>query len=214
MELDDLKLIWKEEAKQLQASQKVQIDEVRGILTRKSQTTIADIKATMKYKIGMTALTGLICATVAILNGFVIEAGDHILNGLIDKVPSVFVYSLLSVSLLVICLFNFVSYIRISDFEKSSLPIKETLEFVHRIIRSVMKLGTYSDLIVSPFIFGFVAYFAFYGKSGFELDIRLLYVGLIYLGGLALSYFGNRWQMQKRYGDDADRIEGYLEELE
>ena len=124
------------------------------------------------------------------------------------------IYSILGVSLIIISVFNFFNHIRITDFERSSLSIKETISHVIKIIKGAMNLGTYSDLIVSPFVFAVVAFGFFYHEEVFRLDIRSLYVLLVYIGGLAFSYFTNKYAMQRRFGNDLDKLKTYLKDLE
>lgn len=212
MELEELKVLWKQEAEKEVSSHRVNVDEIRGVITRKSQSTIADLKRTLKFKVAVTGLAGLMCLGMVIFN-----VTDELSEGLMSFMSAsqvAIIYSILGVSLIIISVFNFFNHVRITDFERSVLPTKETIQHVAKIIKGAMNLGTYSDLIVSPVIFAFVGYVFFYGQEVFQFDVRVLYVLLVYAGGLTFSYFTNRYAMQKRFGNDLDRLKGYLKELE
>lgn len=212
MELEELKVLWKQEAEKEVSSHRVNVDEIRGVITRKSQSTIADLKRTLKFKVAVTGLAGLMCLAMVIFN--VTEELSEGLMSFMSASQVAIIYSILGVSLIIISVFNFFNHIRITDFERSVLPTKETIQHVAKIIKGAMNLGTYSDLIVSPVIFAFVGYVFFFGQEVFQFDIRVLYVLLVYAGGLTFSYFTNRYAMQKRFGNDLDRLKGYLKELE
>ncbi|MEO9887181.1 MAG: hypothetical protein ABJR05_04145 [Balneola sp.] len=212
MELEELKILWKEEAEKEVSAHKVNVDEIRGVITRKSQSTIAAVKKTMKMKVVVTGLTSIICLATVFFG--LTDSLSESLGKFMNATQMAIMYSILGVSLGTISVFNFFNHIRITDFERSVLPTKETIQHVAKIIKGAMSLGTYSDLIVSPFIFAFVGYAYFYREEVFQFDIRVLYVLLVYAGGLAFSYFTNKYAMQKRFGNDLDRLKGYLKELE
>jgi hypothetical protein len=212
MELEELKVLWKEEAEKEVSSHRVDVDEVRGVITRKSQSTIADLKRTLKVKVAITGITSLICLAAVVFN--LTNTLSESFGGIMDASQMGIIYSVLGVSLIIISVFNFFNHIRITDFERSSLSIKETIEHVTKIIKGAMNLGTYSDLIVSPFIFAFIAFVFFYREEVFQFDIRTLYVLLVYIAGLTFSYFTNRWGMKRRFGNDLDQLKKYQKELE
>jgi hypothetical protein len=212
MELEELKILWKEEADKEISARKVNVDEVRGVITRKSQSTIADLKRKLKFKVTVTGFAGVMCLTTVIFN--LTESLSESLSSFIDTSQMGIIYSVLGVSLIIISVFNFFNHIRITDFERSSLSIKETIEHVTKIIKGAMNLGTYSDLIVSPFVFAFIAFVFFYREEVFQFDIRTLYVLLVYIAGLTFSYFTNRWGMKRRFGNDLDKLKKYKRELE
>jgi len=212
MELEELKILWKEEAEKEVSAHIVNVDEVRGVITRKSQSVIADLKRKLKFKVVMTGILSLFCFVTVLFD--LTEALSDGLMGFMNSSQVAIIYSILGVSLIIISIFNFFNHVRITDFERSVLPIKETIHHVAKIIKGAMNLGTYSDLIVSPFIFGFVGYVFFFRDEVFQFDIRVLYVLFIYTIGLTFSYFSNKYAMKKRFGNDLDRLKGYLKELE
>jgi hypothetical protein len=212
MELEELKVLWKEEAEKEVSSHRVGVDEIRGVITRKSQSTIADLKRTLRLKVAVTGFAGVICLVMVVFN--VTETLSEGLMSFLNSSQVAIIYSILGVSLIIISVFNFFNHIRITDFERSSLSIKETISHVIKIIKGAMNLGTYSDLIVSPFVFAVVAFGFFYHEEVFRLDIRSLYVLLVYIGGLAFSYFTNKYAMQRRFGNDLDKLKTYLKDLE
>ena len=214
MELEELKVLWKEEIKKEVSTLQINIDEVRGVITRKSQSTISDLKRTLLKKVVLTGITGSICLGIGAYNLFGSLDEALILSDFMTPIQVGIMYTTLGVSLAIISVVNFFNRFRISDFERSSLPIKETITHVIKIIKGAMNLGTYSDLIVSPLLFAFIAYLIFYQQDAFELDIRTLYVGFIYAGGLVFSYFTNRLGMKRRFGNDLDQLKKYLKELE
>lgn len=212
MELEELKILWKEQAEKEVSSHRVDVDEIRGVITRKSQSTIADLKRTLKFKVAVTGFAGVMCLAMVIFN--VTESLSEGLMSFMNSSQVAIIYSILGVSLIIISVFNFFNHVRITDFERSSLSIKETISHVIKIIKGAMNLGTYSDLIVSPFVFAFVGYIFFYKEEVFQLDIRALYVALIYMAGLAFSYFMNMFAMKRRFGSDLDKLKTYLKDLE
>ena len=212
MELEELKVLWKEETEKEVSSHRVDIDEVRGVITRKSQSVIADIKRTLKIKVGVAGFAGVMCLATVIFN--LTESLSEGLMSFMDSSQVAIIYSILGVSLLIISVFNFFNHVRITDFERSSLSIKETINHVIKIIKGAMNLGTYSDLIVSPFVFAFVGYVFFYREDVFQFDIRTIYVLLVYIAGLTFSYFTNKYAMQRRFGNDLDKLKTYLKDLE
>lgn len=212
MELEDLKILWKEEAEKEVSAHKVNVDEIRGVITRKSQSTIAAVKKTMKMKVVLTGLTSIICLGTVFFG--LTDSFSESLGKFMNATQMTILYSILGISLGIISVSNFFNHIRITDFERSVLPTKETIQHVAKIIKGAMNLGTYSDLIVSPFIFGFVGYVLFYREEVFQFDVRAIYVILIYAGGLTFSYFTNKYAMKKRFGNDLDRLKWYLKELE
>tara|TARA_R110002124_G_scaffold256071_1_gene421713 strand:+ start:699 stop:1346 length:648 start_codon:yes stop_codon:yes gene_type:complete len=214
MELEELKALWKEEAEKEVSAHQVNVDEIRGVITRKSQSTISNLKRTIKMKVAITGVASIICIVTVVFN-----LSDSLSESLglvrfMNPTQLAIIYTILGVSLAIISIVNFFNHIRITDFERSSLPTKETIQHVAKIIKSAMNLGTYSDLIVSPFIFAFVGYVFFYREEVFQFDIRVLYVLLIYAGGLTFSYFTNKYAMKKRFGNDLNRLKEYLKELE
>ena len=213
MELEELKIIWQEETEKEALAHQVSMDEVRGVITRKSQSTIAKLKRALKIKVAVTGISSLICLA-SVVFGLTEPLSETLsLDQFMGPSQLAIIYTTLGVSLAIISIFNYFNHIRITDFEWSSLPIKETIEHVIKIIRGTMNLGTYSDLIVSPIVFAFVGYVFFYREEAFQLDIRMLYVALIYFAGLIFSYYTNRYAMQKRFGDHLDQLEKYQEEL-
>lgn len=214
MELEELKVLWKEETEKEVSAHQVNVDEVRGVITRKSQSTIADLKRTIKVKVVVTGLSSLICLLTVFFD-FIGSLSENLgLDRFMNPSQLAIIYSILGVSLAIISIFNFFNHIRITDFERSALATKETIHHVVKIIKGAINLGTYSDLIVSPFVFAFVGYVFFYREEIFQLDIRTLYVALIYAGGLIFSYLMNKFAMQRRFGKDVDRLKEYLKELE
>lgn len=211
MELEELKVLWKKETEKEVSSHRVGVDEIRGVITRKSQSTIADLKRTLKFKVAVTGFAGIMCLAMVIFN--VTESLSEGLMSFLNSSQVAIIYSILGVSLVIISVFNFFNHVRITDFEKSSMPIKETIQHVIKIIKGAMNLGTYSDLIVSPFVFAVVAFGFFYHDEAFQFDIRTLYVVLVYLAGLAFSYFSNKYAMQRRFGNDLDKLTTYLKDL-
>jgi magnesium-transporting ATPase (P-type) len=214
MELEELKTLWKVESEKEVSTHHVNLDEVRGVIARKSQSTITDVKKTMKLKVAVTGITSIICLATVFFGLTESLSENLMLDKFMNTTQMVIMYSILGISLGIIAVFNFFNHIRITDFERSVLPIKETIQHVAKIIKGAMNLGTYSDLIVSPFIFAFVGYVFFYREEVFQFDIRVFYLILVYVGGLAFSYVINKFAMQKRFGDDLDRLKGYLKELE
>lgn len=212
MELEELKVLWKKETEKEVSSHRVDVDEIRGVITRKSQSTIADLKRKLKIKVAITGITSLICLAVVLFN--LTDKLSESFGDIMDASQMGIIYSVLGVSLIIISVFNFFNHIRITDFERSSLSIKETIEHVTKIIKGAMNLGTYSDLIVSPFVFAFIAFVFFYREEVFQFDIRTLYVLLVYIAGLAFSYLTNRWGMKRRFGNDLDQLKKYQKELE
>ena len=212
MELEELKVLWKEEVEKEVSSHRVDVDRIRGVITRKSQSTIADLKRKLIFKVAMTGILSLFCFATVLFD--LTEALSEGLMGFMNSSQVAIIYSILGVSLIIISVFNFFNHVRITDFERSVLPTKETIQHVAKIIKGAMNLGTYSDLIVSPLIFGFVGYVFFFRDEVFQFDIRLIYVLLIYAGGLTFSYFSNRYAMKKRFGNDLERLKGYLKELD
>lgn len=214
MELEELKVLWKEDVDKEVSTHKINVDEVRGVITRKSQSTIVDVKKTMKVKVVVTGLTSMICLATVFFGLTDSLSENMMLDKFMNATQMTIMYSTLGISLGIISVFNFFNHIRITDFERSVLPTKETIQHVVKIIKGAMNLGTYSDLIVSPFIFAFVGYVFFYREEVFKFDIRVLYVILIYAGGITFSYFTNKYAMKKRFGNDLNRLKEYLKELE
>ncbi|MFY0698847.1 MAG: hypothetical protein JXR11_13395 [Balneola sp.] len=211
MELEELKVLWKKEVEKEVSSHRVDVDEIRGVITRKSQSTIADLKRTLKFKVTVTGFAGIMCLAMVIFN--VTESLSEGLMSFMNSSQVAIIYSILGVSLIIISVFNFFNHVRITDFEKSSMPIKETIQHVIKIIKGAKNLGTYSDLIVSPFVFAVVAFGFFYHDEAFQFDIRTLYVVLVYIAGLTFSYFTNKYAMQRRFGNDLDKLTTYLKDL-
>jgi len=213
MELEELKTLWKKETEKEVSAHQLTMDEVRGVITRKSQSTIAKLKRTLKFKVAITGLSGLFCLVMVISDLTHVLGETMLLDQFMNPNQLTVIYTTLGVSLAIISIFNLLNHIRITDFERSSLPIKETIDHVTKIIKGAKNLGTYSDLIVSPVIFAFVGYVFFYEQEVFQLDIRMMYVAMIYVAGLIFSYFTNRYAMQKRFGDDLDQLKEYQKEL-
>ena len=214
MEFEELKALWKEETEKEVSAHQVNVDEVRGVITRKSQSTIADLKKTIKVKVVVTGLSSLICLLTVFFD-FIGSLSENLgLDRFMNPSQLAIMYSILGVSLAIISIFNFFNHVRITDFERSALPTKETIQHVVKIIKGAINLGTYSDLIISPIVFAFIGYVFFYREEIFQFDIRVLYVTLIYAAGLIFSYFTNKFAMQKRFGNDLDRLKEYLKELE
>jgi len=214
MELEELKVLWKEEVEKEVSTHKVNVDDVRGAITRKSQSTIADLKRTLLTKVVLTGITGSICIGIGFYSLFGSSEEALLLSDLMTPLQLGIMYTVLGVSLSIISVVNFFNRIRISDFEQSSLPIKETIQHVTKIIKGAMNLGTYSDLIVSPFIFAFVGYIIAFEKQFFDVEYPSLIVAGVYVAGIIFSYFSNRWGMKRRFGDDLNRLKRYLKELE
>ncbi len=214
MELEELKVLWKEETEKEVSSQRVDADEVRGVITLKSQSTIADVKRTLKIKVAVTGISSIICLCTVFFGLAESLSESLMLDKFMSRTHMAVLYSVLGISLGIISVFNFFNHIRITDFERSSLPIKETIQHVIKIIQGAMNLGTYSDLIVSPLIFAFIGYVFFYKEEIFQFDIRILFIILIYAVGLTFSYFTNKYAMQKRFGNDLDQLKQYRKELE
>lgn len=214
MELEELKALWKEETKKKVSTLQINIDEVRGVITRKSQSTISDLKRTLLMKVVLTGITGCICLGAGFYSLLSSSEEALFLSDLMTPIQLGIMYSILGISLSIICIVNLFNRIRITDFERSSLPIKETITHVIRIIKGAMDLGTYSDLIVSPFIFAFFAYIIMVEKQAFDMEYPILVVLGVYIVGLVFSYFTNRLGMKRRFGNDLDQLNKYLKELE
>jgi hypothetical protein len=213
MELEELKSIWKEETTKEALAHQLSMDELRGVITRKSQSTIATLKRSLRVKVAIAGISGLTCLALVVFGNNESLSEAFSLDQFMSPTQVAMIYAVLGISLVTIAVFNFFNHIRITDFERSSLPIKETIDHVIRIIKSAINLGTYSDLIVSPVVFAFVGYLYFYQQESFQFDIRVLYVSMIYVGGLIFSYFTNRYAMQKRFGNDLNQLKKYQEEL-
>lgn len=214
MELEELKSIWKEQKEKELESYKVQIDEIRGLLGRKSQSAISKIKQTLRVKIAITGIVGTFCLVISGLTLFSFLKEAVFFEGFLSMKEEGILYLVLGTCLATISVFNIFSHIRISDFERSSLPIKETIEHVVKIIKGTMNLGMYSDLVVSPVILAFFAYALIYQKNLIDTGFPALIVSLVYIAGLLFSYYMNKWAMQRRFRNDLDRLKRYHEELE
>jgi hypothetical protein len=214
MELEQMKTIWKTESESHFSNQQIDKQTIGSVMKQQSHNTLAIIKRKMKFKVLKAGAFGL----------FAIILGFLFLFGVLDEPLSVaefltvnetgYILMLMGIVLGVVAVVNHLSYKRIHQFEKSSEPLKQTLNQTVDILLKVMSIGIYSDVIFVPLIAGFASYIWLFQRNGLALDSRLFYLALLTGGIAVLSYMIASRLMQKKHGDNLQRLKGYILELE
>ena len=214
MELEQLKDIWETTSEKETAKNRIDDRAVRAMISKKSKTTVSNIKRTMWFKLWMAGLSSIASIILSVYHLASTAENPLFLENLLTKSEVGFIFMVMGIVMVFISIYNFINYKRVDEFEKSNEPLKHTLIRIIEIIDTKIKLTIYSDLAFTPLIAGFIAYIALFKRQGFVLDIRALYLVLIVLAVAAFSYFINERIMKRKFGNDMERLKDYLYELE
>jgi len=215
MEINDLKSVWKKANDQEEPGYWVSKEDVKRMIESRSKLTIADVRRAMRLKLIFLFVSTLVGITgVVFFKSGLVESDDFWLGEwlTISQMGNMLVF--MSVILSFILVLSASRYKKVVSLEKSSLPLNESLRIIREIIRGVINMGIYGDVIGVPVLAAWGMWIYYYGETGFEFDIRLIYVLLAVIVLPTLVYFKNSRFMHRRYGHFILAIDENLEELE
>lgn len=214
MELEQLKTTWIKTSEDQVTNYQVDREEISWIISKKSNTTISNIKRNMLIKIFLTGFVGIFALSTGCIHLFGFIEEPLYLEKILTVIELGVILFTMGCILIGISITNIRFYRRIKEFESSSDSLSITLNNVNGIIESVMWLGISSDLFVTPLVTGFIAYIRLYNREAFILDSRVFALAAIFFGFGVFSFFMNRWTMHKKFGKHLDKLKSYLKELE
>lgn len=214
MELEQLRKAWEVKNKAQIIYHQVDQNQIGWMLSKKSNSTIAKIKRNMLIKIILTGLAGVFAQSISWIHLLGVVEKPLYLEETLTLIEVGVIFFVIGLIMIGISVTNMLFYRRVKEFEVSTDPLSVTLKKVSKIIESIIWLGISSDLFVTPMLTGFVAYIKLYNREAFIFDKRVFALALIFFGFGALSFFMNRWTMQKKFGKHLDKLKEYLKELE
>lgn len=214
MELDDLKAIWKEANVRHESDQLIHAKEIKALIHQKSNTTIAQVKRAMRFKIIMLCFAVTIAFIIGIIHAFPFFDPTFILEAYLSKMEISIMFFVLSLITLGLAISHFGSYKRIVQFEKSASSLKTTIINILDILKRVTKLAIYSDVFVTPLVAGYVVYAILLKEDSFTLGTHLGIVIMTASIMVVFSYFSNKWAMKRKFGNQIKQLKEHLSELE
>ncbi|MDZ7771755.1 MAG: hypothetical protein U5K31_03300 [Balneolaceae bacterium] len=213
MELETLKTIWQEAGKSPYHGHTMDKDHIQSLMKKKSQTTFANIKRSMRLKAVAAGVIGTFVLAVSVVQLLAITEEPILDFSFLSAFEMGLVAAVMSMVVLTVAAVNFIGYRRITRFECSTRPLKAMLEESVVLLRRIMMIGVYSDAIFTPAIAGFVAYIWLFQRQEFAWDIRLIYLVMIMAGTAFFAYVTANWLMQGKHGSHLNKLQGYLKEL-
>ena len=215
MEINDLKTIWKKANDRQEQGYWISTEELRAMIHKKSQVTIAKAKSELKQKTFKSAGIGILTLVIGVVMTFFMDPEEDFM---FDRIMSVSQYGtmmlVMSATILGISVHTRIRYVQIQKLEEFDQPITTFLSKVNALFGKLMKAGTFSDSLVTPLIMSTIAYMALYKDSAFHWDIRVVYLVGVYIISLGVFYKLSLRFMKKRYGRFIQAVNGHLEELD
>jgi len=213
MKLQDLKSIWEDTTHRKQPEQSVTPQQIRSLINEKSNLTLAQIKRTMRTKMwvaGISMIVALLLSAGQLFNWF-----DEPLffSEILTLTEAGLIFLLMGGIIATVAAGNIWIYRRLTRYEKSSSTLKDRLTGAVEMLKQVMHLGIYSDVIFVPLIAGFIGYRWLYGSEVFAIDIRLGYLTWLIMAFSYISYLLAERLMNKKYGQELAHLQSYLREL-
>jgi hypothetical protein len=203
MELDEFKMLLKEKDHEEIALHSAV--ELEGYIRKTTRSVTDKIKRSIRFEFAL----GIVFVCIALWAWF--------------RYPFAYVrpFCLLSIS---VCCFLFIYfgalYKKISRYEQSPLPVKNTLQKIIDILQQFTRLYFQVTMITLPinFIFGLIAgYLVIKGDAGLKnfnwMKWILFYSGWFILWS-AIMYFFAKWYIKKLYGDYLLQLRQQLKDIE
>lgn len=214
MEINDFKTIWKKANDQEKSGYWVSDEDVRAMLKKKSNATIADVKKELKNKVRMTALFGFIAASVGLLSILDPDSDSSIQNFMLAGTAYGIILILMSLAMFTISYHAKFRLSQVIHLEQSSGAIKSTLKRTRQIFDKIINAGVLSDTIVTPIVLILVVALKVYEKVPFAFDVRLLYLSIATIGLVYAFYYLSRFVMKRKFGHFARALDSRIAELE
>lgn len=214
MELTDLKSIWKKVVDEQGAKYQLDEQHVRSVIHKKSNATISKVKRELRLKGWMSGAVGIL--TIILAPVFLFENNDH--NYPLDTIFSRLEMStiMLFVGIILLALFIniIISYKKITTFQRTSDNLKLTIRATIELLKRIVKLGIFSEVISVPFVVTWIAYKKLFQDDGLILDIRLLYLSLIALTVIVLKYHLIKYFQNRKFGPYIDSLQECLDDID
>lgn len=214
MEINDFKTIWKKANDQEKSGYWVSDEDVRVMLKKKSNATIADVKKELKNKVRMTASFGFIAVSVGVLSILDPDSDSSIQSFMPEGTAYGIVLILMSLAMFAISYHAKFRLDQVINLEESSDPIKSTLKRTRQIFEKIINAGVLSDTIVTPIVLILVIALKVYEKVPFAFDLRLLYLSATGIGLVYGFYYLSRFVMKRKFGHFARALDSRIAELE
>lgn len=215
MEINDLKSVWKKANDREKPGYWVSEEDVRDMIGKKSNTTLADILRALKFKI-RTSSIGVVVSLAAVIFALNVHDGPdkRYLFGLLETAGQFAVaMGLLGTVLLRFSVVLRLRYRQIRNYETTDLSLRDSIENAIKVVNDVIRSGTYSDTFGMTVLVLWVSYIRMFGTDAFQVDVRLVYLLLAGLTVPLVLYFTSRRLHQNKYRHFVEALERYRNEL-
>lgn len=204
MEINDLKSLWNELAKNQAESKIVAADEIKKLIKGKTHHAIGKINRGIMLEVGSLLLMTLFFSISIILY-------EHIAHKPLLSV--VIIFCLASV------LYYWIKYRRINQIINSGNNLRESLRILTKTLDYFLKFYLYSSLIVTPiaFVTGFFYGYFSLDDSQTPKNLSLSVIGILLILSVLLViviYPFMKWYIRRLYGRYLDELKTCLQELE
>jgi len=214
MELETMKTFWKKESEDHFQNEKLEPEEIQSLMKSKSNTTLAQIKSTMRVKMwvaGISMIVALLLSAGQLLHWF---SNPLFFSEILTLTEAGVIFLLMGGVIAAVMAGNIWNYLSINRFEQTSHNLRIRLLKTAEILKQVMRLGVYSDVVFIPLISGFIGYRWLYGSELFAFDIRFSYLVLLVVASSYGSYLIAGRLMKRKYGRELEQLKSYIRELD
>ena len=210
MEFDELKSIWDNVIHEDEEKGLLEREGIRSLISKKSDSAIAKISRTIKFKLFIAGIAGVLTlplSILAIIYGFKFYDGYTPLQSGITLL-------LLSFIVLTMTWLNFRSYLKIQLFQGSSEDVLTTLKKVIALMENFMKVNIYSDAMFTPILTSVIVGHKLYQSGSHSVEKLILFVIATAVLTFLLSNFINRRTMKLKFGSYMNTLRDCVHELE
>lgn len=216
MELADLKSVWKKATEHSEPGYWVSRENISTMIKERSQSTMADMKRALRFKVRTSTAGVLLALTVVIVMLNVNDSPDETyFFGLLDTAEQF--ATLMGIMGSVLLGFSIMLRIRlrqINQHESLATTLKESISNARAMMKKVMQSGVYSDTLGISVLAIWITYIRLFGNEPFLADSRLLYLLIIALMVPIVMYRLGRSMQSNKYGHFISALDQYLEELD
>lgn len=213
MELQDLKSIWTKVVDTEKTTYQIDQSDVQIIIKKKSNILISKIKRELQFKRWLLGIIGSLTTILAPLFYYK-DTADFFLDSILSRLEMSIILFTMGIILLIVFTNVFISYRKITDFQKTSGNLKITLQETIKILNRIIKFGIYSDALGVPFIVTWIFYRKLYEDEAFNFDLRFLYLGCTAIIVFIIKYYIGTYLQTRKYNPYINSLKTCLEDID
>lgn len=211
MDLKQLKTMWEDTNIH---EKPVSARNIHIMIKKKSKTTLAQIKSTMRVKMWVAGVSMVIALALSAGQLFRWFSEPLFFSGILSLTEAGIIFLVMGLVIATVMAGNIWYYLRIKRFEQTSHNLRKQLQQTTHILTHIMRLEVYSDVVFVPLISGFIGFRWLYGTESFTIDIQFGYLILLMAATSYGAYLLANRLMKKKYGRELEQLQSYLRELE